>query len=89
LIDEIDGFLEFLAVDGQTHSIQEIAEILNVPRTVCKSLTDFLIKYRFIKLIDSQVMIRPEIRSFILASSEELTSFQNVPSVALIASIHK
>jgi len=71
LASKIDEILEFLALDGGFHSIEEISDALNIPSNVCKTIASFLAKYDFVQYKDLGVKIDPKIRNLIAIPSDK------------------
>lgn len=71
MASKIDEILEFLALNDDFHSIEEISTTLNIPLNACKTISIFLAKYDFVQYEDQQIKINPEIRDFIITTSHK------------------
>jgi DNA-binding IclR family transcriptional regulator len=86
LKSKIDELLEYLALDDDAHSIEEISEVLGIPHDVCERIADFLSKYNFIQFNNSEAKIEPRMRDFVITSSQEKPILRILPSVTTIPS---
>lgn len=71
MISKIDEILDFLASDGDLHSLKETSVALNIPLNVCKDILSFLAKYDFVKLKGEDLKINPRIRELVVKTSHQ------------------
>ena len=71
MASRIDEILEFLAMDGDFHSIEEVSTALNISYHVCETVATFLAKYDLVQYEHLKIKINPKIRDFITATSSK------------------
>jgi len=89
LSSKIDEMLEFLALDGDWHSIKEASDALNFPCSICENIASFLAKYDFIQFRELKMRINPKMKDFVIASSDESSILRITASIAAAPSIEK
>jgi len=70
-MNKVDEILEFLAMSGESYTLDEISNSIGVPCEACKEIVRFLERYGFVRKDDSKVKINPKIRVFIIATSDK------------------
>jgi len=89
LTSKIDEVLEFLALDSDLHSVEEVSERSSIPRNLCQDIASFLAKYGFIQFRGSKMRINPKMKDFIIATSDEETVLRITASIVASSSIEK
>lgn len=69
----VDGFLEYLAVDGEWHSLNEVVAYLQLKKSEVMEIAKFFARFRFIQLDETRrkVKIQPNVRELFASSAEE------------------
>lgn len=65
MMTKIDRLLEFLAVDGEPHPIEEVSTALGIPANICEYIAGFLEKHGFIQNEDGNLRIDSKLRELI------------------------
>ena len=79
LASRIDAVLEFLSLDGNPHSVDEMSTALTIPLDECENIARFLAQYDFAQLEDMKLKIDPKTRAFVFATLKE-PLLQTMPS---------
>jgi DNA-binding IclR family transcriptional regulator len=89
LVSKIDEVLEFLASDGNLHSIEDISRTLNIPSSMCKKIIVFLVKYGFVQFEGRKLKIDSKIRDLMDSSQSEGSTVKGVLALAAASSLGK
>lgn len=89
MVSKIDELIEFLASDGNLHSIEDISRALNIPSSVCKKVIIFLVKYDFVQFKGHKLRIDSKIRDFMDSSQREGSTVKSVLAITAASSLGK
>lgn len=89
LVSKIDEVIEFLASDGNLHSIEDISRTLNIPSSMCKKIIVFLVKYDFVQFEGRKLKIDSKIRDLMDSSQSEGSTVKGVLALAAASSLGK
>ena len=69
----VDRFLEYLAADGEWHSLNEIVAYLQLEKDDVVEIAKFFARFRFIQLNETQrkVKVQPNVRKLFAPHVEE------------------
>ena len=69
----VDKFLEYLAVDGGWHSLNEVVAYLQLEKGEVMEIAKFFARFRFIQLDETrrEVRIQPNVRKLFASTVEE------------------
>lgn len=69
----VDGFLEYLAVDGEWHSLNEVVAYLQLEKSEVVKIAKFFARFRFIQLDETRrkVKIQPNVKKLFDSTVEE------------------
>ena len=82
LVLKIDEVLEFLASDGNFHSIEDISRTLSIPCSMCKRIVNFLVKYDFVQFEGHKFRIDSKIRDLLYSFQSEGSTVKGVLALA-------
>ncbi len=77
----LDKFLEYLAADGEWHSLNEVVVYLQLEKDDVVEIAKFFARFRFIRLDETQrkVKVQPNVRKLFAPPVEET---EKIPLIA-------
>lgn len=77
----VDKFLEYLAVDDEWHSLNELVAYLQLEKNEVIEIAKFFARFRFIRLDETQrkVKIQPAVKKLFTSTAEET---EKIPLIA-------